>query len=82
MPEPTEPAEFDAIAAKLKTEREAEAMRAAEMFTNTAICNLCGAFVAMPWQHKAFHDVLDRSAENLLRYVEAIGKAAGVIPDA
>lgn len=80
MPDPTE--SFEAIAAALRAEQEREALRTAAMFTTPAICHTCGAQVAFPERHKAFHDALDRSATYLLEYARGIGRAAGVIPDA
>ncbi|GAB3211292.1 hypothetical protein [Nocardia tengchongensis] len=83
MPEPIDPTDpFADIAAKLQTEQEAEAARFAEMFTVPAICNICGAHVAIPKAHKEFHDLVAHVTIQLAADIQSVGRAAGVIPDA
>ncbi|MFE3229311.1 hypothetical protein [Nocardia sp. NPDC059228] len=82
--EPADP--FDAIAAKLQADREAEVARFAEMFIAPAVCTVCGANVAIPSQHKKFHDDLtaafDTHSQNVQKICDWLAKHAAADPDA
>lgn len=80
MTEPTDPL-FDAITAKLEADRKFESERLATMFTQPAVCLVCGAQVVFPEQHKAFHDAVTTGMLQLRDDIVRVARAAGVLPD-
>jgi hypothetical protein len=62
--------ELEKLAAE-RAEKEAKAM--AEMFIQPSICRHCGAQVAIPEQHKAFHDGIERWTKGVVEALEKAG---------
>lgn len=65
-------AEYDRIVTEQKA---AEAKALAEMFTHPGICLHCGASVALPEQHKRFHDDIRKAFEEVSKSLTSMGDA-------
>lgn len=67
------------IFTRMQADHEAKDAKAfADMFIHPAICRHCGAQVAIPEAHKAFHDDLTEFAKSVNQSFERVAEVAGM----